>query len=121
MIFLILLVPVLILVLLLYTINKEDRKREYENKALNNRGQLMFIFVIISVVVSLIISLNADYPSSSNHGAIIYIIYPLGFGFLMTMSYLLALIVNPNLRFEAGYVAIAANVLFGVYMLFGTF
>jgi len=89
---------------------KEDKKV----KAYTDVTAYMGVVIFMSIIISVAIALNADKPASIGHGGFIYIIGPSAFGFAILIFYLALIPFKPRIKFEAGIIGVALNLLIGL-------
>ncbi|RKS42532.1 hypothetical protein BC962_3257 [Gillisia mitskevichiae] len=111
---LILIIPILLFIFLVYGISKSDKKLEEKDKALNDLSIKFLIFIFLSIIASVIISLQADIPPSSGHGGFIYIIIPVITGVSILFLYLISLTIKPRKKIVLGIISIVVNILTGI-------
>lgn len=109
-----------ILVFLLYAIfsAKSQLIEDNEKKAFTSVTGLMSIAILFSILLSVIIALNADMPADIGYGGFEYIFGPGIFGILILILYLIAVGVKPNLKFIIGIISALINLGIGFFYFF---
>ncbi|MCK0109344.1 hypothetical protein MWU58_08565 [Flavobacteriaceae bacterium S0825] len=110
----------IILIFLFYAIlsAKNQLIEDNRKKAFTSVTALMSFAIFISIILSVVIALNADMPQSIGYGGFDYIIRPSIFGILVLILYLSSVGAKPNLKFTLGLVSILINVCIGLVFLF---
>ncbi|TRO66808.1 hypothetical protein [Christiangramia sabulilitoris] len=111
---LILLIPILLFSFLVYGISKNDKKLGEQDKALTDSSIKLLTFTFLSIIASVIISLQADIPASSGHGGFIYIIIPVISGVAILFLYLISLTIKPRKKIILGVLSIVLNIITGI-------
>ena len=111
----ILLIIVLLFSALVYAINKKDKKKlDEKEKGLTDSSIQLLAYTFFSIIISVIISLQADISDSSGHGGFIYIIIPVFAGVVIMFFYLISLLIIPRKKILLGVISIFLNIITGV-------
>ena len=106
----------ILLIFILYPIlsAKEQLTDDNKNKPYTSVTTLMGIAVFISIILSIVIALNADMPASIGHGGFMYIIGPGFYGILVLILYSVSVGVRPDWKFISGLVCVLINISIGL-------
>ena len=110
----ILILPLLLFFGLVYGIFQNDKKLEEKEKALTDSSIKLLFFTFLSIIASVIISLQADIEPSFGHGGFIYIIIPIMVGVPILFLYLISLTIKPSKKIILGVISIVLNILTGI-------
>ncbi|WP_162623213.1 hypothetical protein [Confluentibacter sediminis] len=105
----------ILVVFILYPIisAKGQLNDDNKNKPYTSVTILMGMAIFISIILSIVIALNADMPASIGHGGFMYIIGPCFYGILVLILYLISVGVRPDWKFILGLVCVLINVCIG--------
>ena len=118
---LILILLVIIIAPLLIQKYKWKKEEEEIGKAYTETSIKYLISIFFSIVASIAIAWEADFPASSGHGGFIYLIGPGIIGIIVMLIYLGSLTTFPEKKVIFGIVAILVNLGIGIYFMFSTF
>lgn len=108
-----LLIPIIFIGILIYTISTNDEKIEEIEKSFTELSIKILIIVFLSIVASVVISLQKDIPASSGHGGFVYIIFPAMVGFLVFFLYIVSLKIEPKRKILFGIISVILNLATG--------
>ena len=108
------------ILILVYAATKAESNDEKE-KVFNSVSLKLIFAIILSIILSIAIALNADIPDSIGHGGFTYIIAPAIFGFVILSLYSLAIVLRPKRKFTFGLLSIILNIVIGLYYMISDF
>lgn len=108
-------------ILIIVFSSAKDRQEEKSEKALTSVSIKLIFGIFLSIILSVVIALNADTPPSSGHGGLVLIIGPGAIGLIVLLLYLISLGFKPQKKYILGLTSIFLNVLTGFYYMLFSF
>ena len=97
---------------------KSQLEDDNKHKPYTTVTTLMGVAIFLSIILSIVIALNADMPASIGFGGFMYIIGPGFYGILVLILYLIAVKERPDWKFISGLVCVFINVVIGLIYFF---
>ena len=98
----------------------KDRREQKEHKAITEVSIKLIFGIVLSIILSVLIALNADISPSAGHGGFLYIIGPGIIGSIILIFYLISLGFKPELKYSVGLISILSNILVGIFYMFSS-
>jgi len=108
-------------ILIIIFSSAKDRQEDKKQKAITDVSIKLIFGIFLSIILSVLIAVNADIPPSAGHGFYIWIIGPGLMGLMILLFYLTSLIVKPQQKYILGLTSIFLNVFIGFYFMLSSF
>ena len=111
----------LVFIIVIIASASKDRRELKMNKAITEVSIKLIFGIVLSIILSVIIALNADIPPSAGHGGFVLIIGPGVIGLIVLLSFLIFLGIRPQKKYVLGLISIILNLVIGFYYMLSSF